>query len=66
MAQAMIKNKARERIVRIEDTHLDKLKDAKSRERLIETILNQIDETYSQSRMITEDELRKELGNVLG
>lgn len=66
MAQAMLINKARERIFRIEDTHLDKLKEAKAREKLIETLLTQIDEDYSKSRMLTEDELKREFNKVLG
>lgn len=65
MAKAMIVNKARERIYRIEELHLDKLKDSSARDKLITTILNQVSEDYSKSRMLTEDELKKELGQVL-
>lgn len=66
MLKAMIVNKARERIYRIEETHLDKLKDAKVRDKLLETILTEISEDYSKSRMLTEDDLKRELGSVLG
>ena len=45
---------------------MDKLKSDSTREKLIETILGQIDEEYSKSRMLTEDELKKELGEILG
>ena len=65
MGQAMTMNKARKRIHNIEEAHLDKLKEAKTRDKLIETILLQIDEDYNKSRELSEDELKKELGKVL-
>lgn len=66
IAKAMIVNKARERIFRIEELHLDKLKDSSVRDKLLNTILTEISEDYSKSRMLTEDELKRELGQVLG
>lgn len=65
MAQAMVQNKARARVHRIEDTHLHRLKDGKARDRLLETIFKEIDPDYGKSRMLTEDELARELGNIL-
>ena len=65
MYRAMVKTKAKERIHRIEENHMDKLKDKKDRDRFLDTIFKQISEQYKKERTLTEDELKKHLGNIL-
>lgn len=64
MYRAMIKTKAIERIHRIEETHMDKLKDKKDRDKFLDVIFKQIDELYKKERTLSEDELKKHLGSI--
>ena len=64
MAVALGKQKARARIHRIEEIHLDKMKD-KVKNKLIEIVMEQIDENYGKASQISEEALKKQLGGLL-
>ena len=59
----MVKNKAIERIHRIEEIGFSYM-EKKAREKFLDMLYKQIDEKYKKARMVNEDELKRILGNV--
>ena len=65
MYRAMVKTEARKRIHRIEENHVDKLKDRRSKDKLLETIFKQMDEKHGKAQRLSEEELKSHLTRVL-
>lgn len=61
----MLKNKAIERIHRIEEIGAPYMEE-KKRGKFLDIIYKQIDDKYKDARMVDEDELKRILGNVGG
>lgn len=63
MYSGMLSNKAIERLHRIEELACLKLPDSK-RDEFVNKIYKQIDSKYTDKRAVSEDELKRILGNV--
>ena len=63
MYSGMLSNKAIERLHRVEELSCIHMKQ-KDREKFVNTLYKQIDSSYNDKRAVSEDELKRILGNV--
>lgn len=63
MYSGMLSNKAITRLHRIEELSCQYMKE-KDREKFVNTLYKQIDSSYNDKRAVSEDELKRILGNV--
>lgn len=60
----MVKTEARKRMHRIEENHMDKFKDKKTREDFIDKIFKQMDEKHKKANQISEEQLKDQLARM--